>query len=258
MIMQVQLSLNKVSKAFQRYDGPLVVLNEFTLEIFNSEFISIFGPNGCGKSTLLHIIAGIIEPDSGAVNIAQHYEADHQIGIVFQNYDKSLLPWRTCLDNIALPLEGSANISARERKERVTSVLKELNIQLPLSHYPYEMSGGQKQLTCIARAMIQQPSLLLLDEPFASLDYQTRLEMQTKLQEIWEKTQVTTIFISHEIDEAIFLADRLILLTARPAHIASQFHVQFPRPRQIGELSSTTFINLRAEILRVFMKEVKK
>lgn len=253
--LNVRLSLRGVSKAFEHSGEPHVILNNFDLEVFDREFISIFGPNGCGKSTLLHLIAGIIQPDAGFIEFATDH-ADRSVGIVFQSYEKTLLPWRTCLDNITLPLEGEKQLSKRRRRELALSLIEELGLQLPLTHYPYQLSGGQKQLTCIARAIIRRPPILLLDEPFASLDYQTRLDMQEKLQRIWSKTHITTILVSHEIDEAILLADRLFLLTSRPARVAHCFNVNFSRPRGLHALASSNFVNLRAEILRRFRSEI--
>ncbi len=254
---RVRLSLRGVSKTYTRYDGSHGVFNKFDMDVFDGEFLSVFGPNGCGKSTLLHLIAGIIEPDEGTLAVA-FGDFNTSAGIVFQNYEKSLMPWLTCLDNIALPLEARSKLSKQERREKARSITEELGLNLPFNHYPYEMSGGQKQLTCIARALIQQPSMLLLDEPFASLDYQTRLDMQSKLQNIWIKTKITTIFISHEIDEAIYLADRLLLLTARPARVAGWFDISLPRPRSLDSLSSQKFTELKSQILESFAKEVLK
>ena len=257
MLSELQLSLKGISKAFGHKNNRTSIIENFSLDIFYGEFLSVFGPNGCGKSTLLHIIANIISPDEGRVVIENSKEIKPRVGIVFQNYDKSLMPWRTCLDNIALPLEAHW-VSRKERRERVYSFLNDLGLNLPVDQYPYQMSGGQKQLACIARAMIIQPSILLLDEPFVSLDYRTRIDMQFKLQEIWGKTRVTTILVSHEIDEAIFLADRFLLLTPLPLRGADSFVVPISRPRDITTLTSHTFLSLRSTILTRFTGEVKE
>jgi len=253
---ELSLSLENISKSFGRGENPHVVLKSFSMDVLQGEFLSIFGPNGCGKSTLLHLIAGILDPEEG--KITHHYgeNPDRSCGIVFQNYEKSLMPWRTCLDNIIFPLESLNYMTKGARREKARSILEELDLDLPLDHYPYQMSGGQKQLTCIARAMVRRPSLLLLDEPFASLDYSTRMDMQETLQNIWQKTGVTTIFISHEIDEAIFLADRLLLLTPRPARAAEWFKINLPRPRDLASFSSGDFVELRSRIIARFHREV--
>lgn len=252
-----RLSVRGVSKNFGTAREPHLAVSKFDLDVFEGEFLSMFGPNGCGKTTLINMIAGITDPDEGAIEFISRRNLNSAVGIVFQNYEQSLMPWRTCLDNVALPLEAQSNMSRRERREKANSVLQELGLNLPLDHYPYQMSGGQKQLTCIGRAMVNQPSLLLLDEPFASLDYQTRMEMQIKLQDIWQKTQVTTIFVSHEVDEAIYLADRLLLLTSRPARIAAAFDVPLSRPRGLDVFSDPSFVNLKTEILKRFKNEVQ-
>jgi NitT/TauT family transport system ATP-binding protein len=254
-----RLALRGVSKAFNHSGEAHVVLKDFSLEVLDKEFISIFGPNGCGKSTLLNLIAGIITPDAGTIEFAaKQADTPVGIGIAFQGYEKSLLPWRTCLDNVALPLEAEKGLSKRRRREMALALIEELGLRLPLNHYPYQMSGGQKQLTCIARAIIRRPSILLLDEPFGSLDYQTRIDMQERLQSIWGKTQITTILVSHEIDEAILLADRLFLLTSRPARVAHCFKIAFSRPRGLAALASSEFVDLRAQILRAFQGEISR
>ena len=233
------------------------MLADISFDVAPGEFLSLFGPNGCGKTTLLHIIAGITTPDEGAVTLplqASENDATSTVGIVFQEYDKSLLPWRRCIDNIAFPLE-SKGAGGGGNRESVRKLLADLDIELPLDRFPYQMSGGQKQLTCVARALIRGPQLLLLDEPFASLDYQTRLSMHGTIQRICQRAAVTTVFVSHEIDEAVFLADRVVLLTKRPATIASVFEVEQPRPRIEEVFSAPEFLRTRSLILDRFLRE---
>jgi NitT/TauT family transport system ATP-binding protein len=227
------------------------VLDGISLRVGTGEFVSVFGPNGSGKTTLLNVIACFVQPEQGSV--FHNANGNERVGIVFQNYEKALFPWRNCADNIGFPLERDGNLSKQERRDRAASVVAELGLRLPLGHYPYEMSGGQKQLTSLARAMVAKPTLLLLDEPFASLDYQTRMDMQRIMQDIWMKTRVTTVFVSHEIDEALFLADRLILLTPRPARVAKEYVVPFARPRTVECFSSKEFVDLRSAILHDFL-----
>lgn len=246
------LSLSGVEKAF----GPTQVLDAVSIDASEGEFLSLFGPNGCGKTTLVNIIAGITQPDEGSVQfLARENDSTRMVGIVFQDYDKSLLPWRTCLDNIALPLEVEEG-SRNDNRSNVRALLGELEIDLPLKRFPYQMSGGQKQLACIARALVTSPRLLLLDEPFASLDYQTRLLMHETIQRICQRTGVTTVFISHEVDEAILLADRLALLSSRPAHVASIFEVDLERPRTEEVFSDGEFVRIKTEVLKAFRSEV--
>jgi len=250
------LTVCNVSKGFGTAAAPIQVLRDFNLQVGEGEFVSLFGPNGCGKTTLLHLIAGITEPDAGTIQPRLDGQPRRNAGMVFQNYEKSLMPWRTCLDNILLPLERARGKSLSQLRAIARDAVAALGIVLPFERYPYELSGGQKQLTCIARAMVTHPNLLLLDEPFASLDYQTRISTQNTLQEVWLRTQVSTIFISHEIDEAIFLADRVCVLTARPAKIAEIFEVHLPRPRDLSTFSSPEFIAMRRAILDRFTKEM--
>jgi len=251
-----RLKVTGLSKRYGVAATPVPVLQDFNMNVGSGEFVSLFGPNGCGKSTLLHLIAGIIEPDAGKVEFNVEGRQNCSVGMVFQDYEKSLMPWRTCLDNIALPLERRQDLSRANIKLMAREVEEKLGLDLPFDRFPYELSGGQKQLTCVARAMATSPSLLLLDEPFASLDYQSRLNAQMKLQEVWQRTRVTTLLVSHEIDEAIFLADRVLLLSDRPAKVAGIFQVPFTRPRPLSTFSSAAFAALRGAVLDQFTKEM--
>lgn len=253
--MKEKTTIRNISKTFIQKNKTIEVLNNISFEFNEGEFVSIFGPNGCGKTTLLNIISGITQPDSGSISLNNNHD---KIGIVFQDYLQSLLPWKTCLDNICFPLEAPKNsLSKKDNRQLGIQLLDELNIKLPLANYPYQLSGGQKQLTCIIRSLIKKPKLLLLDEPFASLDYQTRLLLQDTIQEIWIKAGVTVVFISHEIDEAIYLSDRLILLSKRPAEIKKIYDIPFSRPRTIALHNNNDFLHLRAEVLENFKHEVK-
>ncbi|KUG25379.1 putative abc transporter atp-binding protein [hydrocarbon metagenome] len=254
--MKEKIAIKNISKTFIQKNKTIEVLNNISFDFNEGEFVSIFGPNGCGKTTLLNIISGITQPDGGSISLNNNHD---KIGIVFQDYLQSLLPWKTCLDNICFPLEAEKNNLPKEDSRKIgIQLLDELNIQLPLTNYPYQLSGGQKQLTCIVRSLIKKPKLLLLDEPFASLDYQTRLLLQDTIQEIWIKAGVTVVFISHEIDEAIYLSDRLILLSKRPAEIKKIFDIPFPRPRTLALHNNNDFLRLRSEVLENFKQEVKE
>lgn len=251
------LSLRRVSKSFASPNGPVLALDNLDLDVRAGEFVSIFGPNGCGKSTLLHILAGILKPDVGTVDFGVSARPG-SVGIVFQSHEMSLLPWRTCIDNVTLPLEKDRALTAAQRRARALDLLERLRLDLPLGSYPYQMSGGQKQLTCIARALVAEPPILLLDEPFAALDYQTRLSMQGLLEAIWRELNVTTLFVSHDLDEAMLLADRFLLLTARPGTMAVMIDVPLPRPRDVTLTGSPEFVAVRSVVLRRFVQEVKR
>jgi NitT/TauT family transport system ATP-binding protein len=246
-----RLAVSRVSKRFSQRGVVTPVVDEVSLTVGDGEVVSIFGPNGCGKSTLLHVIAGITPHDGGEVSIVGRTD-QRAIGMVFQNYAASLMPWRTCAGNISLPLEAKPGLSRRERVARSASLLEELDLNLPLELYPYQMSGGQKQLSCIARALIVRPLLMLLDEPFVSLDYQTRSFLHSSLMRIWEHTRVATLVVSHDIDEAIYLAHRVVLLTARPCRVARVFEVPFPHPRPSSVVHEPAFVHLRREIVSAF------
>jgi NitT/TauT family transport system ATP-binding protein len=251
MRSDIAVRIDRVSKSFASDGVATPVLNNFSLEIPAGQHLSIFGPNGCGKSTLLAIVAGLLEPDSGSVMTSTSNGNSNGIGVVFQNYDRSLLPWRTCLENVALPLEANGSLSRQERLDRADAVLKELDFHLPVKNYPYQMSGGQKQLACIARAMVSRPGLLLLDEPFSSLDYKIRIDLQTKVQQISARDQITTIFVSHELDEAIYVADRVLVFGGKPANILGDIPIVLPRPRTMEVMLSPAFSHFRSEILRL-------
>jgi NitT/TauT family transport system ATP-binding protein len=235
-----------VNKSFGSDGSRNTIFSNFNLKIPAGQLLSVFGPNGCGKSTLIAMIAGFLTPDSGIVVTGP---GEKNLGVVFQNYDRSLLPWRNCVDNVALPLEAAGLLTRQECTRRARAMIEELEFQLPLERYPYQMSGGQKQLTCIARAMVRRPALLLLDEPFSSLDYKTRIEMQTRVQEICVRDGMTAVFVSHELDEAIYVADRLIVIGRGPANILSDLPVGLPRPRNMQMVLSPSFAKLRSEVL---------
>lgn len=213
------IAIEKLSKCYldtSVSDGQKQeVLADFSFSVEQHEFITIFGPNACGKTTLLNSIAGLTPIDSGFIKINGKSSQQTKIGYVFQNFQLSFLPWRRNIDNIAFPLELQG-VEKEERREKVKEFLAAIEIELPLFTYPYQLSGGQQQLLAITRALIFEPQVLLLDEPFNQLDYQTRITMQDTLLRIWQKTKTTILFISHDLDEAIVLGDKIIFLSKRP------------------------------------------
>ncbi|MEW6606556.1 MAG: ABC transporter ATP-binding protein [bacterium] len=227
------------------------VLDSINLKIKKGEFVTFFGPNGCGKTTLLNIIAGLLNFDEGTVEINGKHPEESKISFIFQNYRDSLLPWKKSIDNISFPLELQ-RIPRKQRYERVRNFLDKLGLKLPDALYPYQISGGQQQLLAIIRALIYDPDVLLMDEPFGSLDYQTRIYMQNKILDIWEKTKKTVLFVSHEIDEAIYLADRIVLFSNKPTKIIEILENTLPRPRNHSTLELQEFFILKTRALRVF------
>ena len=185
----------KVNEETKRID----VLKDINFEVDKGEFITFFGPNGCGKTTFLKVIANLENPDSGHIKLEGKESENFNIGFVFQDYSASLYPWRTNLRNIVFPLQLDG-ISKIKRLDAGQKLIQELGINIDLDSYPYQLSGGQKQLVAIARGLANNPDFLLMDEPFSSLDYQTRFEMQLKILDIWRRTHKTILFVSHEID----------------------------------------------------------
>ena len=216
-----------VTKEYRKQEP---VLLDLTLSIKKGNFICFFGPNGCGKTTFLSLLSGIDTDYEGEIHVDGHTPQQVKIGIVPQHYEDTLLPWRKVLDNIALGLELDG-MKRHEREERVRDFLKKTRISLPLGLYPYQISGGQQQLTAILQALIQQPEFLILDEPFSALDFRHANDIQTRLIQLWELTTVTTIFTTHDLFSGIRFADQVFMLSPRPAHVILQFDVSLPRPR---------------------------
>lgn len=227
------------------------ILQNINLNIKPGLFVTLFGPNGCGKTTLLNIIAGLNKPSSGTVTIDSKHVDKSKIGYVFQNYYESLLPWLTVYKNLLLPLEIQ-NIEKDKRNQIVNKYLHLIGLENYKNKYPYELSGGLKQLLAIARTFVYDPDILLMDEPFSSLDYQLTSKMHFELLKLWEYTKKTILFVSHQIDEAIYLADEVVILTNKPTQIANIIQVKLPRPRKPEMLVSSEFNMLRGEVLKFF------
>jgi NitT/TauT family transport system ATP-binding protein len=219
--------------------------------------VSVFGPNGCGKSTLINIVAGLVPADAGTVLFGGKTLARTKIGYVFQNYREALFPWLRSIDNIEYPLK-LARLPKPERKRRVEKLVEHLGVKVDLRRYPYELSGGQQQLVSIMRALVVEPEVLFLDEPFSALDYEMTLFMREQLQRIFLETRTTTVFVSHGLEEAVYLADRVLLLSRHPARIADFPDVPLARPRSDRTLSEGAFVALKGHCLEIFQREVRK
>jgi NitT/TauT family transport system ATP-binding protein len=218
------LTVRDLSATFPDNNGGLQALERVSFEVCPREFVAVIGPSGSGKSTLLRILAGILLPTGGEVNFGDHQQP--HIGMVFQQ--SNLMPWRTVLENIQLPLEldGAADAVSRARE-----LIELVGLQGFEDNWPRELSGGMAQRVAIARALIHDPDLLLLDEPFGSLDALTRERMWMELSRIWQARQKTVLMVTHSIGEALFLADRVLVLTARPGRVKLDLKVDLPRPR---------------------------
>ncbi len=233
------------------------VLDKISLSVKEGEFVTIFGPNGCGKTTMLYILAGVEKPTGGSVLINKKEAEDSRVGFVFQNYNDILLPWRTVQGNIEFVLEARGTAKA-ERKRISEELLRKFGLHDFRDKYPYNLSGGMKQMTAIVRTLAYEPDVFLMDEPFGSLDYINRLKMAEEIQKIWMETGKTVIFVSHDIDEAIFLADRIVVLSNQPARVKGIIKVNLPRPRKFDMLNSIKFIRTRKRVLKIFKSEMNE
>jgi len=240
----------------KRFDAALIYDN-FDLDIPRGELISVFGPNGCGKSTLINMIAGLIPLDTGEVLFDGKTVSDIKFGYVFQNYREALFPWLRAFDNIAYPLK-MMKVPPAERQARTENLVARLGIKLDLNLYPYQMSGGQQQLVSIMRALIVDPEILFLDEPFSALDYEMTLFMREQLQKLFMESGTTMVLVSHDLEEAVYLADRVLLLSRHPARVADFTPVTAPRPRTVATLSDPAFVRTKAHCLEVFQREVRR
>ena len=242
------ISIQNLKKSFINNGRTVEVFNNVNLEIERGEFLVIFGPNGCGKTTLLNIISKLENKDSGEITNRDKLKTS----FVFQNYREALFPWQKVVDNIAFPLKLKG-VLKNERNAKVESLVSSLGIKLDLQTYPYELSGGQQQMVAILRALITQPDILLLDEPFSSLDYKTTLLMEEKILEIWKQLQLTIIFVTHEIDEAVLLSNRIAIMSEKPSKIVKVLDNNLSYPRHWSMVGSTEFANLKRMALDTFM-----
>jgi NitT/TauT family transport system ATP-binding protein len=237
--------------------GGITLYKDFNFEIPYGKIVSIFGPNGCGKSTLINMIAGIVPFDSGEVLFDGKSLKDTKIGYVFQNYRDALFPWMSARDNIAYPLRRTG-VSEEKVKLRVEELVQLFEIRFNLDLYPYELSGGQQQTISIMRALAPKPEILFLDEPFSALDFEMTLFIREKLQEANIKTGTTMMIVSHDLEDAVFLADQILLLTRRPTAIAALLNFDMPKPRLPEAISEPEFIRIKSKALKIFQEEMRK
>jgi NitT/TauT family transport system ATP-binding protein len=238
-----------VNKSFPRQqgDGDLRVLNDVTFSIDAGTFICLVGPSGCGKSTLLRIIDGLIPPDAGEVLIGGERVRGPSLdrGFVFQQFN--LLPWRTVVGNVEFGLENMG-VRKQERRRRALEIIKLVDLEGFESYYPSQLSGGMQQRVGLARAIAVEPTILLMDEPFGSVDDQTRMLLQNELLKIWEQAQKTVVFVTHDIEEALYLGDKIVVLRARPSRITRIVEVPFGRPRTDDLRGAPEMGHLKQEI----------
>jgi NitT/TauT family transport system ATP-binding protein/sulfonate transport system ATP-binding protein len=241
------LEISNVSRAYTDASGGTIeALSDVSLTVRRGEFVTILGPSGCGKTTLLRLIAGLDTPESGTLKLAGELisSPDPQRGYVFQQ--GSLFPWLTVEKNIASGLKARGEYRARRRD--VQEYVNLIGLQGFETSYPHQISGGMAQRVAIARALINKPEALLLDEPMGALDSFTRSDVQNKLLELWQRDRTTMILVTHDVDEAIYLSDRVVIMTPRPGKISTILDIKLDHPRNRG---STDFLELRREILEL-------
>jgi NitT/TauT family transport system ATP-binding protein len=245
------ITIRGLSKSF----NDTVIYDKFDLDLPQGEFISIFGPNGCGKSTLINMISGLMPVDAGQVLFDGQTIQETRLSYVFQNYRDALFPWLRAIDNIHYPLK-LMGLSRRERNQRVEQLLADFGVKIDLNSYPYMLSGGQQQTVSILRALVTNPEVLFLDEPFSALDYEMTLFMREQLQRMFMKTKTTTLLVSHDLEEAVQLANHVLLLTRRPTRVADFVDIDLPWPRNTESVIDPRFVALKSHCLAVFQRQI--
>jgi NitT/TauT family transport system ATP-binding protein len=233
--------------------GRHVAVTDLTFQVERGEFLSIVGPSGCGKTTLLRCASGLMRPTGGTVRVegALVSSVPAHLALVFQDYSRSLFPWLTVSGNVEFPLRR-LGLSRAERAERIHRSLHDVGLADAADRHPWQLSGGMQQRAAIARALAYQPSVLLMDEPFASVDAQTRADLEDLMLGVAARHKMTVLFVTHDIDESVYLADRVLVLSRSPGTVIAQIDVDLPRPRdQIETKSADRFVTLRAEVARL-------
>lgn len=248
-----KITARGVERTFGGDAGEVHALGPLDFEIADGEFVCIVGPSGCGKSTFLRIVAGLIRPSAGTVEI--HTRSEHNpTAMVFQEY--SIYPWKTVLENVRFGLDVSG-VSKREGNQRAREYLKKLGLADRERARPETLSGGMKQRVSIARALAVEPEILLMDEPFAALDAQLRTVLQEELLNLWQADRRTVLFITHSLEEAILLGDRVVVMSARPGKVLASVEVPFPRPRHADIRTTAEFAQLQGTLWEMLRAEVE-
>jgi NitT/TauT family transport system ATP-binding protein len=256
----IKLEIDRVSKRywFEREAREIPALVDVSFSIADGEFVAVVGPSGCGKTSLMNIVAGLLPYDEGAVSIDGNKVTGPGVdrAVVFQH--ASLLPWRTIAGNVRYGMEMQRRFDPAAMRERADRFIKLVGLTGFENHYPSELSGGMQQRVNLARALAADPVVLLMDEPFAALDAQTREFMQAELLKIWAQAKKTVLFITHQINEAVYLADRVVVMSARPGRVKGIFRVPFDRPRGLGLKRDTKFLELEDAIWKLIEEEAGK
>lgn len=243
------LTVDRLSKQYEPFSGRAVVaLKEVAFAVERRQFVSIIGPSGCGKTTLLKCVCGLLRPTTGRVllNGSEVASPPPEMVLVFQDYNRSLLPWRTLLKNTLLGVEEKPRLTKAEKHEIAMQAIASVGLKGFEQQYPWQLSGGQQQRAAIARALAYQCEILLMDEPFASVDAQTREDLEDLLLEVWRRFDKTVLFVTHDIDESIYLSDTVIVLSTHPSVVVDEICIELPRPRdQLATRENTKFIEYR-------------
>lgn len=248
------LAVENLSKSFTT-GGPRI-LNGMTFHQKPGEFVAVVGPSGCGKTTLLRCIAALMQPDDGEVlHRGQHFDDPPSwLSVVFQDYNRSLFPWLSVRQNVAFGLRG---VSGRD--PQIMAALRAVNLEHAADLYPWQLSGGMQQRCALARSIVVKPQLLLLDEPFASVDAQTRIDLQDMVMGICRSMQLSTLLVTHDIDEAVFMADKVVVLSTRPARVVEEIAINLPHPRdQLVTKETPEFLHLRHHVYTLVRQQAQK
>ncbi|WP_403022073.1 ABC transporter ATP-binding protein [Salinibacterium sp. GXW1014] len=249
---QPLLAVDELRHLYKTDEGEQLVLDGISFVVEQGEFVSIVGPSGCGKTTLLRSLSGLLQPTSGtvALNGTPINGVPKGLAMVFQDYRGSLFPWRKVGANVEFPLLGV--VSKEERAKRVRESLAAVGLEKSANRYPWQLSGGMQQRVAIARALAMQPQLLLMDEPFASVDAQTRSELEDLLLRVRDQFDMTILFVTHDVDESVYLSSRVLSLSKAPTVVTSSVPIPLPTPRdQIGSREDPRFVQLRGEVARL-------
>ncbi|MCX6033085.1 MAG: ABC transporter ATP-binding protein [Chloroflexi bacterium] len=252
--MTAQLQISGLRKGFASPRGDVMAVQGLSLAASQGEFVAIVGPSGCGKSTLLRLVAGLLPPDGGELTFAGWSQPPKR-RLVFQ--DHALFPWMTVADNVAFGLEMDG-VAKPARRERALAQLATMGIAEFAGHYPHELSGGMRQRAAIARAFVTQPDILLMDEPLRALDAQMRLVIQEELLALWEKTRPMVLYVTHDIEEALLLADRVLVMSGQPGRIREEIRPPFGRPRDLTGRGHPEVEELKWRIWSMLEQEVKQ
>ena len=250
------LTCHGLCKNYQSKNGPITALKDVNFHVRDKEFVCIVGPSGCGKTTLLKLIAGLLESTSGQIIfVGPSTNSQPRSALVFQEH--GLFPWMTVLDNVAFGLEMRGK-GKKERWDLSRPFIEKVGLSTFVNNYPHELSVGMRQRVGIARAFVSNSQILLMDEPFGSLDAQTKLILQEELLKIWRENQKCVVYITHDIEEALFLGDRVLVMTARPGNIREEIHIPFTRPRDLSIKERPDFTKMKGHIWKILEEEVRK